>query len=93
MMLLTLLGNFGKYSLLQHGHIVFFPTYYFTCTFISKVIKSRATSSFSIVLHPQEHVPIFDICIVSSALVVTVGADLLCPFSLPGFLPDFTRLF
>ena len=92
-MLFTLLGNLGKYSLLQHGHIVLFPTYCFICAFISRVTKSRATSSFSIVLHPQEHVPTFDTCITSSALVVTVGANLLCPFSLPGFLPDFTRLF
>ena len=85
-MLFTLLGNFGSYSLLQHGHFVFFPTYCVVWTIISIDIKSLATSSVSIVLHPHAHVATFDTFTTLSGFLHTTGADLLWPFSLPGFL-------
>ena len=78
---------------MQHGQKVFFPTYCVVCAIISNEIKSLFTSSFAMVWQPQEHVTTFDTCIVLSGFKHTCGADLLCPFSLPGFLFDFIRLF
>lgn len=76
-MLFTFVGNFGKYSLLQHGHNVFTPTYCVVCVITLIDIKSRATFSRSTVLHPQVHVATFETLIISFGFFVTVGADLL----------------
>mgnify|MGYP003412261754 CR=1 FL=1 len=73
----NLFGNFGKYSLLQHGHTVFVPTYCVVCVIIFIVIKSFLTSSFSFVLQPHVHVATFDTRTVSSGFLLTVGAEYL----------------
>ena len=90
---MTPFGNLGIYCLWQQGHSVLCPTYCFIWVITSIETKSLFISSFSMVWHPHVHVLTLDTDSIASGELLTVGEDFLCPFSLPGFFPDFTRLF